>query len=321
MLGREERFEHPFAHLGRHAGPGVAERNLAPAVPAHDGDVHAAFARSSPGPRSAAGSRRPAASAPSRRPPSAGRRVRPRRRRANTGSRLSRRAVASTSGPTITLESFGERGRAKSSRSCTISFSESRRARMSPMTDRSRLCGRHARADHLQRAADAGERVLHLVRDDGRHLAEPGQRGLLAQQVLGSLPLGDVVADRHVLVGPARLVEERDDRRVHPVGRAVLRAVPQLALPDPAGGNRAPQLADVGLRVVAGVDDPVVAADQLLARELRDLAELLVGVLDDAARVGRGDDRRLVDRPLQVFELLERPLAWSRARPPCSGGR
>ena len=58
----------------------------------------------------------------------------------------------------------------------------------------------HACADDLQRAADAGQRVFHLVRDHRRHLAEARERRLLAQQILGSLPLGDVVADRHVLI-------------------------------------------------------------------------------------------------------------------------
>ena len=36
-------------------------------------------------------------------------------------------------------------------------------------------------ADHLNRAADPRQRVLHLVRDDRRHLTEPRQRRLLAQ--------------------------------------------------------------------------------------------------------------------------------------------
>ena len=46
------------------------------------------------------------------------------------------------------------------------------------------LVGRHARRDHLQRAADAGDRVLHLVRDDGSHLTELRERFLLGQPLL-----------------------------------------------------------------------------------------------------------------------------------------
>ena len=46
------------------------------------------------------------------------------------------------------------------------------------------LSGRQPAADDLDRAADAGQRVLHLVGDDRGHLAEPGQRGLLAQLLL-----------------------------------------------------------------------------------------------------------------------------------------
>ena len=44
--------------------------------------------------------------------------------------------------------------------------------------------GSQARADHLNRAAHAGQRVLHFVGDHGRHLAEPREGGLLAQLLL-----------------------------------------------------------------------------------------------------------------------------------------
>ena len=64
------------------------------------------------------------------------------------------------------------------------------------------------------------------------------------------------------------------------------------------------RLADELLRVVAGVDDPVVLADQLLARVPRDLAELVVDVGDAAPDVGGRDDRRVIERALEVGELL-----------------
>ena len=140
------------------------------------------------------------------------------------------------------------------------------------------------------------------------HLPEPCERGLLAQQGLGPLPLRDVVTDGHVLIRAALPIEEGDDGRVNPIERTVLRAVAQLALPDAAARDRLPQLANVRFRVVAGVDDAVIAADQLLTGVLRDLAELVVRVTDDAARIRPRDDGRLVERVVRVLELLDRAL-------------
>ena len=162
--------------------------------------------------------------------------------------------------------------------------------------------GRHPGADHLERSPDAGDRVLHLVRDNRRHLPEPRERFLLLQPLLRSLPLGDLVADRHVLIGLAAFVEERNDRRIHPVDRAVLGAIPNLAAPDASVGDRDPQVPDELFRVICRIDDPVIVAEQLLARVLRDVAELLVGVGDSARRVGDGHDRGLIDRRVDVGE-------------------
>lgn len=41
--------------------------------------------------------------------------------------------------------------------------------------------GGHAPAHHLHGAADTSQRILHLVGDDGRHLAKLGESGLFAQ--------------------------------------------------------------------------------------------------------------------------------------------
>ena len=180
------------------------------------------------------------------------------RRTACAGSLRSSAAVLSTRSASGTGVSCGSRGRAKTSRSWTMSLSESTRATTSPMIGAVAAVRRHAAADHLQRPLDRGERVLDLVRDHRGHLAEACQRRLLAQLLLRPLAIGDVVADRHVLVRPAALVEERHDRRVHPVDRSVLGAVAQLAAPDAAVGDRVPQIADELLRVVAGVDDAMI---------------------------------------------------------------
>lgn len=59
-------------------------------------------------------------------------------------------------------------------------------------------------------------------------------------------------------------------------------------------------VADEFRRVITGVDDAVVLPEQLLARILRDLAELVVDVGDPSVLVGDGDDARLIDRVLQI---------------------
>ena len=52
----------------------------------------------------------------------------------------------------------------------------------------------------------------------------------------------------------------------------------------------------------------MVLAEQLVARVLGDLAELVVDVGDDAAHVGRRDDRRLIERVADLLELVGRGL-------------
>ena len=68
--------------------------------------------------------------------------------------------------------------------------------------------------------------------------------------------------------------------------------------------------------MMAGVDDAMVLPDQLAARVLRDLAKLVVGVGDDAAVIGAGDDRRLVERVAHLLQLgdLTRSFVLARRR-------
>src|SRR5215204_1732180 len=147
--------------------------------------------------------------------------------------------------------------------------------------------------------------VLQVADDDGLpRLVE--ERRLLVYALLGALALGDVVTDGDVLVWLALGVEEGDDGRVHPVERAVLGAVANLPAPDAAGGDSRPEFADELLRVVGRVDDAVVLPDEFFARVLRDFAELVVDVVDAAGLVGDGDDGRLVERELEVGQLLQR---------------
>ena len=139
------------------------------------------------------------------------------------------------------------------------------RATISRMISQSGSPSARRRHQHLHRALDAGERIAHFVRDDRGHLAEARERRLLGEALLGGLARGDVGADGDVLVRLPAFVQERDDRRVHPVERAVLGAVADLAVPHAPAGDGAPQVPHELLRVVPGIDDPMVLADQFLA--------------------------------------------------------
>ena len=136
---------------------------------------------------------------------------------------------------------FSSRTRANVSRSLTTAFSESIRATMSPMSSGLPRPPENSEASSCTPLRMPGQRIAHFMRDDRRHLAERGERRLLAQPLLLPLALRDVVADGHVLPRLAVLVEKRHDRRVHPVERAVLGAVAQLAAPDLALRDRPPQ--------------------------------------------------------------------------------
>ena len=97
----------------------------------------------------------------------------------------------------------------------------------------------HAAGEDLNRSADPGERILHLVRDDGRHLPELGQRRLLADLLLHPHALAQVVED----AGELALAADRDlaDRQVQRKRRAVLAQTRDLApYPDDLGRARSP---------------------------------------------------------------------------------
>ena len=85
------------------------------------------------------------------------------------------------------------------------------------------LVGRHPRRDHLQRAANARDRVLHFVRDDRGHLAELGERFLFRQPLLEHDAIAQVVKDaREAAFAVVGL--HLADRQMHRKRRAVLAA-------------------------------------------------------------------------------------------------
>ena len=151
-----------------------------------------------------------------------------------------------------------------------------------------------------------GQRVAELVgqRRQELVLAAVG----LFQCRLGLLVPGDVSADNHILARFSLLVEERHDGGCHPVEEAVLGAVFDFPLPHKALRDRRPQVADEFLRVIAGVDDAVVLAQQFFSRILRDRTELVVHERDPAARIGDGHDGVHVECGPQLGDLLERSV-------------
>jgi hypothetical protein len=64
-----------------------------------------------------------------------------------------------------------------------------------------------------------------------------------------------------------------------------------------------PQLADVGLRVMAGVQEAMVLTEQLVAGILGNFAELVVRVLDPAGDVGRRHNGGLVEGVPDILEF------------------
>ena len=83
------------------------------------------------------------------------------------------------------------------------------------------LFRRHARRNDLQRAADARNRILHFVRDDGRHLAELRERLLFGEPLLERDAVAQVVEN----AGEAALAiaHHLADRQMNGKRRAVLR--------------------------------------------------------------------------------------------------
>lgn len=146
------------------------------------------------------------------------------------------------------------------------------------------------------------------MRDDGRKLPKLCERSLIYEPLLGRLALCDVAADREVLPRLAGCVEERHDRRIHPVERAILGAIPDLAAPDAPLRNRAPQIAEELLGMEPGVDDAMVLPYQLFTGVFRDFAELVVDVGDEPTLVRHCDDGGLIEGVLDFLQPLHREL-------------
>src|ERR1041384_3958521 len=109
-----------------------------------------------------------------------------------------------------------------------------------------------------------------------------------------------------LLIMLAVFVEERNDRRIDPVDRAVFRAVANLTFPNLAARNRSPQIANKLFRMIAGIDNAMILSQQFFARVLGNATESVVDVGDSSALIGNRDDRRLIESELDVVEFLLR---------------
>lgn len=128
-------------------------------------------------------------------------------------------------------------------------------------------------------------------------------------RVLGDLFLvrfarGDVRANCDVLNGFPGGVQERENRRVHPVIGSVPGSIADFTVPDFALGDRAPKFGEEGLGMMSGVDDAMILAEKFFARVFRNLAKLVVDVSDVAGGIGDGDNGMRVQSGFDVAQFI-----------------
>src|SRR5471030_27066 len=99
----------------------------------------------------------------------------------------------------------------------------------------------------------------------------------------------DIETNRQIAVNPpGGVIEHRHHGAVDPVQAAILGAIADLALPDVAQGDGAPQGGEEFGGVQAGVEQAMVLPNQFRAAIAGDRAELLIDVSDPAAEVSLG---------------------------------
>ena len=171
-----------------------------------------------------------------------------------------------------------------------------------------------ARRDELRRAADAAERVLHLVRDTRGDLTE-GREPLALGHPLGQCPLDRAVAQRdHYAAAAAVVLDQRRRGDIH--HDVLLEAPPHPSLALDAGAAGAKH----GLH---DLRDGVIRTDDLLdarrgrglRRCLENAAGLGVHELDVSVRVDDDDAvEHGIEDPLEVGRHQVRPPGRARRR-------
>ncbi len=126
--------------------------------------------------------------------------------------------------------------------------------------------------------------------------------GLQLQLPLRQHVPGDIRADGEVGERAARQAEQGEDSGLHPIERAVFRAIADRAAPDLALHDGLPKLAVVAVRMLAGFQDAVRLPQQLRLGVAGNVAKPLVHVADHTLGVGQRDDVVLVHTLAQPGE-------------------
>src|SRR6266478_4355760 len=171
--------------------------------------------------------------------------------------------------------------------------------------------------DISNRALHVGDRYDGVLIESKLLIGQLLERSLAGGEaffhsVFGSLALCDVRTDGNVLPRFAIAAQRRDDGRIHPIDRPIFGPVLNLAVPNLPIRDGVIHLLEKFFRVVAGVEDAVILADQLVLGILTDGTELIVDISNRALDVGDRYDGVLIESKLLIGQLLERSLACSQ---------
>ena len=119
----------------------------------------------------------------------------------------------------------------------------------------------------------------------------------LSFQLLAPRHIG---ADRDILNGALRFIQERHNGRLHPIERPGLRTVHNLSSPNPPAGNGLPEFNKETTGVMSRIENAMILPKQFAPRIPRNLAELLVGVGDGTLGISDSHDRMLVEGRLHI---------------------
>src|SRR6266403_4736011 len=172
--------------------------------------------------------------------------------------------------------------------------------------------------DITNRALDVGDRYDGVLIESKFLISQLLERSLAGGEaffhsVFGSLALCDVRTDGNVLPGFAIAAQRRDDGRIHPIDRAIFGPVLNLAVPNLPIRDGVVHLLEEFFGVVAGVENPVILADQFLLGILTDGAELLVHISNRALDIRHRHDGVLIESKFLIGQLFERSLAGNQA--------
>ena len=175
-----------------------------------------------------------------------------------------------------------------------------------------------AARQHLDRAADASQRILDLVRDHRGHLAQMGQRRLLAQPRLQGDAAGQVVQDARELplAGDRDLAHRQVQRERRPVLAPSLHLTPDTDDLGPSSGQVSRQVGVVLLAIRGRHQHVDVVAEDLVRGIAEEAFGRRVEGLDASMGVDDQDgvDGRIDDRPPTRFAGAELALEPCPAR-------